>query len=332
LIELIVVIGVIAILIALLLPAVQQARSSARKTQCQNNMKQVGLAMHNYHDLNKMFPPGLFSYIFDDLDDFVHADGSGPHLRGPARTCWMQQILPQLGYENLHNQLPFDANTAGHEWADPPLSAPISTIVQPLMCPMDPANPKLLSDDSTSPDDSEGFHGNIVMCAGDKEFGIGDQGELTGIGAGADLNGMFYAISSTRIADVTDGLSNTVMGSELILIHDIQGDSGIESGGTARKDTHGRYYKCFWGEALFSTQYPPNTKVPDELRFCQIPHPRVPCNNGAEVPVLYARSYHDGGVNVLMGDGSVRFVSDFVDLSVFRALGSRDGGESIGEF
>jgi prepilin-type processing-associated H-X9-DG protein len=135
---------------------------------------------------------------------------------------------------------------------------------------------------------------------------------------------MFYSISSTRFSDVTDGLSNTVMGSELILVRDIPGQGN-------KGDYHGRYYNCVWGGTLFSTQYPPNTRVPDELDNC-LPHPRVPCNTSSRIPVIYARSYHEGGANVLMADGQVRFVSEFIDVATFRAVGSRAGGESVGSF
>ncbi len=329
-IELLVVVFVIGILVALLLPAIGQSRQAARRSQCLNNLKQVGLALHGYHELHSVLPPGLFHYIGDGLEDVVQPDGS-VGLEGAKRSCWMQQILPQLGYENLYNQLPFDSNVDSRHWALL-FDAPTWTVIPVLMCPSDPANPKLLDSRSTSVKNAQGFHGNVALCAGNTEFGLGQQGTAGGDGAGDDLNGMFYAISSTRLADVSDGLSNTAMGSELILVPDVQGEVDFLDGGTRRRDEHGRYYNCYGGETLFSTQYGPNTKVPDELFHCQIAHPRVPCNTGVELTVVYARSYHDGGVNLMMGDGSVRFVSDFVDLNVFRAIGSRAGGETVGDF
>ena len=331
LIELIVVIAIVGILVALLLPAVQRARTTARSIQCRNNLKQVGVAMHNYYDVHKVLPPGLFHYLGNSLDEAVQPDGSVA-LIGPDRSCWMQQILPHLEQQSLHNQLPFEANIEARKWWKPPFTAPIWSIVPALMCPMDPANPKIITDRGTTPQDSEGFHGNIVMCAGNTDFGLGGQSELTGEGTGDDLNGLFFAISSIRLPEVTDGTSNTIMGSEIILTPDVQGSEDFTDGGDRRRDTRGRYYNCYWGESLFSTQFPPNTSVSDENRHCEDPNPFAPCNNRADVLVLYARSYHEGGVNVLMADGAARFASDFIDRDVFRALGSRAGGESIGDF
>jgi len=326
LIELLIVIGVIAILIALLLPAVQQARAAARRTQCQNHLRQVGLALHNYLDAAQVLPPGMFNYLGADIDDVIQADGS-QGMMGPARSCWMQRVLPYLEQQALYDQLPFDSNTQAHTWGVQ-FGVPIWTIVPMLMCPSDPANPKVVTDKGSGPEDSEGFHGNIVLCAGSTSFGESDLWQRTGVADGAALDGMFYGLSSTRLADVTDGASNTVMGSELILNPD--GHDG--PAGDGPRDVRGRYYNCYRGNALFSTQHAPNTSVPDDVDSCEAPNPAAPCNTGADVIVQYARSYHDGGANVLMGDGAVRFVSEFVATEVFRAAGSRAGGEAGGDF
>jgi prepilin-type processing-associated H-X9-DG protein len=121
------------------------------------------------------------------------------------------------------------------------------------------------------------------------------------------------------------------MGSELILNKDIQGTPSTNQGNGVR-DNRGRYYNCYRGNALFSTQYPPNTSVPDEVDYC-LPNPMCPCTQSfLDRKVLYARSYHPGGANVLMGDASVRFVSDNISTDVFRALGSRAGAEKPDEF
>jgi prepilin-type processing-associated H-X9-DG protein len=288
-----------------------------------NNLKQVGLAMHNYADQHRVLPFGILNYIGESLNRVVQPDGSFPS-EGANRSSWMQQILPQLGYQTLYDQLPFEAPVSANDW-NPLYGTPTETIIPVLMCPSDPVNPKIVNYTNVVAHAQDGFSGNYVMCAGNTEFGVASLGHVTGDGTGDDLNGLFYAISSTRLADITDGHSNTVMGSELILVADVPQPPSLN------RDTHGRYYHALFGGALFSTQFPPNTHVPDELDNCN-PHPRVPCNSGSRLPVIYARSYHQGGANVLMADGQVRFVSEFIDVATFRAVGSRAEGESVAGF
>jgi len=234
----------------------------------------------------------------------------------------MQQLLPFVDQQTLYNQLPLSSNVQAFQWGTK-FGTPIWTIIPLLTCPSDPANPKNVTDKGTGPEDSEGFHGNIVMCAGSTDFGNSDSWHSDGIPAGNNLNGMFYALSSTRFADVADGLSNTVMGSELIINPD---------GAINYRDNRGRYYNAFRGVVLFSTQFPPNTSVPDEVDTCDIPNPLSPCNTNSDVIVIYARSYHPGGANVVMGDGSTRFISENISTEIFRALGTRAGSEKSGEF
>lgn len=326
-VELLAVFAVIGVLISLLLPAIQQSRAAARMAQCKNNMRQIGLAMHNYHGTHGVLPPGMFNYLGSDINDVLQPDGLYG-VGGPSRSCWMQRILPHLDQQALYSQLPFDSNTQAQTWGIK-FGAPIWTIVPPLMCPADPANPKNVTQKGTGPEDSQGFHGNIVMCSGSTEFGVSDQHKIDGTGTGHDLNGMFYALSSTKFTNVTDGLTNTVMGSELIINRDWN-PTAVSDGG---RDTRGRYYNSHRGGVLFSTKVAPNTLVPDEFDSC-VPNVMAPCNETSvgNVRVLYARSYHAGGVNVILGDGSVRLVSENISAYVFRDLGTRAGGETANDF
>ena len=292
LIELLVVIAIIAILIALLLPAVQQAREAARRSTCKNNMKQLGLAMHNYHDAHSLFPPGLFGYHNGDLGG------------GLKRSCWMQQILPFLDQTPLYNQLSpwFNSNT----FASAVPTSIRNTVIPVLMCPSDPAGPARTND---------GFQGNYVMCA------TGNlRSSYPANGTGHD--GMFYAISSTRFRDVTDGTTNTLMGSEVI----IRGSSGPGTGG-------GAYWNARWGGYGFATFEVPNSPVSDRTKICKsTTFSRSPCTTALPLGYIFARSYHTGGVQGLLVDGSVRFLSENINHSTFHALGSRSGGEVVGEF
>jgi prepilin-type N-terminal cleavage/methylation domain-containing protein/prepilin-type processing-associated H-X9-DG protein len=309
LIELLVVIAIIAILIGMLLPAVQKVRESAARSQCSNNIKQVCLALHNYHLTRGFFPHGTYNWI-DSLNTPTPQYGSTQNRRS-----WFHDILPQLEQDNLFRQ--FDAYMAAGGSA---LNFPQNTtIVPPMMCPSDPTNPKLTTwNGGGGPGNSQGFSGNLVLCAG-SSFATGTGG--TAYQISNNLDGLFYSQSRVRLEMVKDGTSNTAMVSELILSPD-----------RVDNDIRGRYYNPSHGGVLFSTLNPPNTSVPDHLDWCSSqPVPMAPCvstgtDNGAHIDVS-ARSYHTNGVNLGLADGSVRFVANSVTPSTWTALGSRAGNE-----
>ncbi len=299
LIELLVVIAIIAVLIALLLPAVQQAREAARRTQCKNNLKQLGLALHNYHDTFLVFPPGQFQPLGTDSVDSTN------------RSCWMQQILPYIDQAPLFNKFaPYMAGTSPSTYATEWPGA--TTILPALMCPSDPSGPK----NSTAGGSNQGFHGNYSVCAGSTTFGVD--------GGGLKLNGMFFCYSRTSIRDATDGTSNTLLAGEILLSKDID-PSG--------HDLRGRYYNEYAGQTFFSSNLPPNTTIGDKLwgNLCIHAPPKRPCATTGEY-VNYSRSEHTGGAQLVLVDGSVRFFSENIDKTTFQALGSRAGGEVVGDF
>lgn len=217
LIELLVVIAIIAVLIALLLPAVQQAREAARRSQCRNNLKQLGLAMHNYHDTMSTFPPGGIG------QNLWSADPSSTNSAN--RACWMQQILPYIDQAPLYNLISpyFDGKNSGGNTATW-LWPGTKTVIPVLMCPSDPAGPK--QNTYTIP---LGFQGNYVANAGSSHFNLNN---------GNILDGMFYAQSRVRSRDLLDGSSNTLMMSELIL----QPDASTTALGLNGNDWRG----CYW--------------------------------------------------------------------------------------
>jgi prepilin-type N-terminal cleavage/methylation domain-containing protein/prepilin-type processing-associated H-X9-DG protein len=296
LIELLVVIAIIAILIGLLLPAVQKIREAAARVKCQNNLKQIGLALHNFHDVNGHFPYGQSTYP------------------GTDRLCWAEAILPYLEQMSLYSILQtwLAANSGGQIYNFPQCDTHVLT----FDCPSDPNSPKLPGVGAYN----EGQHGNYSLCAGsnptmDNAFA---------------LNGVFFAKSAARLTDITDGTSGTLLASEHLLGPNLS---------VSDADRRGRYWNAYsMSEVLFSTALPPNTPTGDVVQGggtgydgCVVV-PNAPC--GTENPssgyVKYARSMHTGGVNVLLGDGSVRFVSNSVDpTNVWPELGTRAGNEVI---
>ena len=309
LVELLVVIAIIGVMVGLLLPAVQAAREAARRMSCSNNNKQLGLALHNYHDTHQRFPIGVLS---DRLNQVLTPAGRG----NPGRMSWMPSLLPFLEQAPLYEQLaPYMASRNSNSFPSNLMNTPIPA----LMCPSDPGSPKTGEQHNTAgqdppPDRDDGFHGNYLLCHGNTEVTEANSN---------NLNGMFYYLSKTRFADIIDGTSNTVMGSEVLVVRETSG----------QRDWRGRYYRADHLSSLFSTFQPPNTTLADKMRTCEAGNPiYAPCTASTNPQVIYARSRHPGGAQSLLGDGSVRFITESINTQVWRDLGTRAGGEVIVEY
>jgi prepilin-type N-terminal cleavage/methylation domain-containing protein/prepilin-type processing-associated H-X9-DG protein len=324
LVELLVVIAIIGVLVSLLLPAVQAARAAARRMGCINNMHQVVIGLLNYHEANARFAHGSYNYID------VHTSTPEPYNGTQNRRCWMQDTLPYLEQQAMYQR--FDsfmrAPNAPFAYDFPECSTPISM----FMCPEDPTNPKVQTytfstKGVTGPPPSldgvgasQGFSGNYITCSGSAYFNPGPA--LPGKPAyknSADLNGLFFAISKIRMKDVTDGASRTAMLGELILTPDSSDD-----------DMRGRYYNSCGGVVNFTTLYPPNSSTADRTNWLSqfaVPEaPAFPCTRCFQQDeYLTVRSFHSGGVNLATADGSVHFVTNEIDATVYRGLGSRNG-------
>jgi prepilin-type N-terminal cleavage/methylation domain-containing protein len=306
LVELLVVIAIIGILIALLLPAVQAAREAARRTRCVNNLKQVGLGLLNFHDAQKHFPHGTYNY----LDQFTPQPP--PYNNAQNRRCWMHDLLPYIEQDALYRRYNTHMKTGASSLAFPDLA----TIIPAMMCPSDPQSPKTKTFWGDYGLPTQGFSGNVVVCAGNGYFN--DNGNLI---SSTDRNGLFFAISQISTADITDGTSHTAMSTEIILSPDV-----------VDHDIRGRYYNPSHGGVLFSTRIPPNTMVPDRFNWCSSqPAPRAPCIWTGQNMFVSPRSYHPSGVNLGLADGSVHFINDDVDPDAFKAVGSRNGKEQEGD-
>jgi prepilin-type N-terminal cleavage/methylation domain-containing protein/prepilin-type processing-associated H-X9-DG protein len=304
LVELLVVIAIIGILIALLLPAVQAAREAARRVQCNNHLKQIGLAVHNYHDTHRVFPFG--------------AGGTGNKYSA------ISLLLPFMEQTTLHDKINFSL-----PYTDPANDSARLTEIPMLRCPSDLPNPLPAT-------------GGATNYMANKGSGIVWN---TATGPNATLpppNGVFFMQSAIRFRDITDGTSNTAAFSERILA---DGSNGIVSpvadvffhpGSPTTADEAvqmcdalditnlANQFPLFMGSPWIDGQHTylhtdgPNSR---SCGFFLVLRANMPPS-----------SRHPGGVNMLLSDGSVRFVSETIELATWRALGTRDGGEVIGEY
>ena len=320
LIELLVVIAIIAILIALLVPAVQKTREAAARTECQNNFKQLGLALHHYESTHRYFP------------------GCGVN---PNQYSVHTYLLPYLEQENVGRLV--DPNQplflfAGTSTLNPPQAPAAGTIIKTFLCPSDPQRPLCANYNSAT------FAGTNYMVNG---------------GTGAPplydtrfpIDGMFWNTSKVRPADIRDGSSNTLFMSESLRGNCVTTAGSVPSdprrqGGTlatvsktiagqqgtsppltdpmcasATSWLGSRAIAWIWGQTpqtFFNTHASPNGPLPD-------------CTTNGQ-GWFRASSMHSGGVNALLGDGSVRFVRDGIPLAIWQSLSTRAGNEVVGDF
>jgi prepilin-type N-terminal cleavage/methylation domain-containing protein/prepilin-type processing-associated H-X9-DG protein len=315
LIELLVVIAIIAVLIALLLPAVQSAREAARRAQCVNNLKQIGLAMANYESSLSCLPMSM------------GLDSPGFGYPEPASYSGLSMLLPFMEQTVVFSSLNYSIVRL-----DPGNNTAMATAVSSFLCPSDPQQQMLPVGQA-----GENYRPNSGTTI-DYVWGWSDPwGFNTSL---PPFNGPCYPGSKTRMAEITDGTSNTAGWSEMGL--------GDMSNAIATEKTDQFWTQTYpslpndaisqcqsflvsnlsyqglstsgvpWIEGSTSAMYN-HVNVPDK-RSCIFPPGRI---------MNTANSYHPGGVNVAFCDGSVRFIKDSVALATWRALGSRNGGEVI---
>jgi prepilin-type N-terminal cleavage/methylation domain-containing protein/prepilin-type processing-associated H-X9-DG protein len=316
LIELLVVIAIIAVLIALLLPAVQAAREAARRIQCTNNIKQIGLAMHNYHDTNDTFPIGRTGLGF-----------TYPNCPNSNRRTWVVNVLPYLEQNTI-----FQSTNFSLVWYDPSNFTAIRAKVSGYHCPSDP------NTWATEEADLSTFHymGNYVVNWGNMNWGQNQNPTRDGpypnpwTGPLGDtvyfVGAPFQANLSHNIPYFTDGTSNTLLVSEEVVgVDNLALGTGLQG-----IDARGDVYNDQDSSAMFMAYTAPNSTYPDWLPdYCAYPYlTNPPCVMQAPSFVA-ARSDHPGGVNALLADGSVRFAKNSISLPVWRALSTPNGGEVI---
>jgi prepilin-type N-terminal cleavage/methylation domain-containing protein len=328
LIELLVVIAIIAILIALLVPAVQKVREAAARTQCVNNLKQLGLAMHSYHDAHKKFPRN-YTLVGVNAWEALSANFL---------------LLPYIDQTPLYNQgVP---NLHDWSWTYHNL---MNTDLAVFHCPSAPAAPRR----GTNPHGWDGPGTNYAWCTGSS---------IETVWAGSRFNGIIAYDTDRKMADVTDGLSNTLLASEILSGSNATGNVGkypydifytnnglfnavgnrnfptqaeLDRIGSAAKNSptglrsnNGTMWAWYASaQSTLTTAAPPNWTWPSAAGDC--------CPGGAHdwgYGIIPPRSMHSGGVNALIGDGTVRFIQENINLLTFQRLGNRNDGNPIGDY
>lgn len=304
LIELLVVIAIIAVLVALLLPAVQQAREAARRSSCKNNLKQIGLALHNYHDTHGSFPSGWIGVDTQMSPNLADVEGA-------SGASWQLMILPFMDQSPLYNQLDFSAyisQDSGLPNTPNANSVLYTATITGFRCPSDSGPERWDIGEEGSP--TTIVQSNLPNANYPGVFGTTEIHDCESVGLGNNCwgNGVFGHNSAYKMRDLVDGTSNT------FLVGERATRLQVPPGEPAHLST--------WvgvipeGEEAFArilggTDHPPNDPAGHLEDFS---------------------SFHEGGAQFVFGDGRVRFISENIDEGVYQALATRQGGEVVGDY
>jgi prepilin-type N-terminal cleavage/methylation domain-containing protein len=333
LVELLVVIAIIGILVALLLPAVQAAREAARRMQCGNNLKQIGLALQNYHDVYKSFPPARVRN-----DNAYTPTGQSWNSTNIA---WLGRMLAQMEQQPLYDQVDWSQHYWWHSSQRPNTNWDVvtPTVVPAYRCPSDGGHGSISWIDGTgtrvtggAPSNSYG-HTNYVGCIGDDSHLRTYARDARGIFVESRHRGPNNRGGRIGMADITDGTSNTLVASEcligfphaqfnsdLALAQYTAQNNGCPNGpvatGADRQRGNSWFRGYHAGVFLFTTLMTPNSDLWD-------------CYNNTDRAMMAARSRHPGGVQAVLADGSTHFFSETIAYDTWRYLGNMKDGVPI---
>ena len=308
LIELLVVIAIIAILIALLLPAVQQAREAARRSTCKNKLKQIGLALHNYHDSHSIFPPG---FVSSETGTCPRSNATGfPTTSTRMGASWAVLILPFIDQAPLYNKfdttngLFFGLYPMGSHARTPHTESALQLLRNVAFeCPSDPNSA------------TENSNCNYFGVMG------GGTGCTNGSTRYSFNNGIFWNNSNMAIRRIKDGTSNTFLVGETRYMP-------LRTGSSSWYSTWASNY--YWGDSATSGQYP-CTLAGAQLAINSVDSDPAKAGLWNSVTRLFG-SHHVGGCHFLLVDGSVHFISENIDLATYQQLAQRDDKLPTGGF
>ena len=303
LVELLVVIAIIGVLVALLLPAVQAAREAARRSQCANNLKQLGLGLLNYERAVRSFPPGIIG---------VQPDA------GPMRLPWAIHLYPHLEELNLYTRFTFAGEGCCYMTMSQPkncdgISSPAATAISVMQCPSDGMDPIWR------------WQTACYLAKGNYGAFFGDVTIMAPFQANSGHHAHAFTYNRPlRLAMVRDGTSHTFALGEML------------KGTNDPLDYRGCYFIDNSPGSQIYTRYSPNSSSPDSMYpgYCNtamnLPNQNLPCTFGTSAEQSgISRSHHAGGVQVVMCDGSVHFIDDEISLTIWQALGSIANGEVV---
>jgi prepilin-type N-terminal cleavage/methylation domain-containing protein len=290
LIELLVVIAIIAVLLALLLPALERVRESANRIKCANNLHQIGLACHSYHDAFGSFPPG-----------YRAVPSADPTLTSPGWS-WAAFLLPYMEQGNLAASIYFQRPIE-----DPGNAAARLKIISLYLCPSDPGVPASF----TVVDGNGQPLADAAPSSYAATWGIGELSSIPGPG-----EGVFYCNSHVRIADITDGTSNTVLIGDRAWSQTMAPWAGAVQNGVVHPGPLN-----VWNGS-------PDALAPATI-FCLVHNNKINPRDDSDGGLDDFSSQHPGGIDLVFADGSVHFLTEGLSHTIFLALGTRAGGEIL---
>jgi len=337
LIELLVVIAIIAVLIALLLPAVQSAREAARRSQCKNALKQIGLALHNYHEMASMFPPGK---IFNPIDTCNRRGGAASNTWTVGNSLsWRVMVLPQMEQMPLYNTINMS------EWinSDCPITRWMmsfniarTTVVPVWLCPSDPTDPRRGGGSSTlAPGLDAGTNYGGMFATGAFNAGNGrcpipclaqdttnacpnHWTNPASSNANVQMQQAGMSMFGRRLGDLADGASNIPLVGEIYRNKAFQNLNDLANTLTGQRCRRWIEENGFCGA---DGTRPPNDPIRDDILWSD------PSNMG-NVGARPVSSLHTGGAQLVFGDGAVRFINNGINIQLWRDIVSSRGGET----
>jgi len=308
LVELLVVIAIIGVMVGLLLPAVQAAREAARRMSCQNNLKQIGLGLHNYHDTFKVFPAGFY------MNNDNHANGTAKTPQDLSNgLAWSTMILPFIEQGPLYDLIQTQTLSFGRHWELANGAAPANAI----------AAARTGVNSYVCPSDTMGLINTKRSSYGNTNY-VGNSGNS----AANDRRGIFFSNSRIGMRDITDGTSNTIMVIERSATRD--SSTVLNCGGAV----------CDWNGGLWigaryrgnAVGWHPGIESTDTESYGGTATYMVNASNATWGSSWGSSSLHPGGLQAVLCDGSVKFITESIDLVMYNWLRNRADGNVIGEY